>query len=197
MMLAIDNVLISEEIVAEHFVCDLNACKGGCCVDGDAGAPLTKEEAEILKEIYPKVAYALTSEGKSVIQKDGTSVRHGEFGMVTPTIQGKMCAYGYLQHGIVKCGIEKAQEEGHIAFKKPVSCHLYPIRVLESPGYEALNFEPRDPLCHPGCQLGEKLKVPVYQFLEQALVRKYGSEFYRILEQLAELRTQSEQQSSD
>lgn len=197
MMLAIDNVLISEDIVTEHFVCDLYACKGGCCVDGDAGAPLTAEEAELLEEIYPKIAYALTSEGRSVIQKKGTAVRHEKFGMVTPTIDEKMCAYGYQQHGIVKCGIEKAQEDGHIDFKKPLSCHLYPIRILESPGYEALNFEPREALCHPGCQLGNKLKVPVYKFLEQALVRKYGSEFYQILEQLAELSSQSEKQSSE
>lgn len=190
MMLAIDNVLISEEIVSSQFVCDLDACQGGCCVDGDAGAPLTLEEASLLEEIFSKIAYALTSEGKAVIQQEGTSLKHDSYGMVTPTIGGKMCAYGYLEQGVVKCGIEKAHAEGHISFKKPISCHLYPIRILQTQEYEALNFEPRETLCHPGCILGERLKVPVYQFLKQAIIRKYGEEFYQVLDQLAQIHQQ-------
>jgi len=186
-MIAIDHVLLSNQVVEEHFVCDLEKCKGGCCVDGDCGAPLTEEETKIIAEIYPKIKPYLEPAYISEIEKQGTHTIDNEYGYVTPTVNGGICVYGYTDElGIVKCGIEKAWKEGVIGFKKPISCHLYPIRVTSHPGYEAVNYEPRKTLCRPACKLGNKLKVPVYQFLRDAIVRKYGEEFYDTLDAVAE-----------
>lgn len=185
-MIAIDNVLLSDEIVEEHFVCDLQKCKGGCCVDGDCGAPLTKDETKILKKIYPKIKASLIPEYVAEIEKQGTHTTDKEYGYVTPTVNGGICVYGYTDElGIVKCGIEKAWKEGKVDFRKPISCHLYPIRITSNPGYEAVNYEPRETLCKPACKLGDKLKVPVYVFLKEAIIRKYGDQFYEALEAVA------------
>ncbi|MBS1687414.1 MAG: DUF3109 family protein [Bacteroidetes bacterium] len=185
-MIAIDNVLLSDEIIQEHFVCDLQKCKGGCCVDGDCGAPLTKDETKILKQIYPKIKNHLKPEYLEEIEKQGTHTTDSEFGYVTPTVNGGICVYGYTDElGIVKCGIEKAWKEGVIDFRKPISCHLYPIRIKKMKTYEAVNYEPRPSLCAPACALGDKLKVPVYVFLKDALISKYGEEFYQTLEAVA------------
>lgn len=184
-MIAIDNILISDEIAEEQFVCDLLACKGGCCVDGDAGAPLTEEELQVLDEIYAEVKPYLSPEGIREIERQGRHVYEPEFGHVTPTIDHRRCVYGILENGIVKCGIEKAFNEGKTAFKKPVSCHLYPVRIQEHKGYEAMNYEPREQLCAPACKLGRALKVPVYRFLREAIVRKYGEAFYDALDKIA------------
>ena len=185
-MIAIDDVLISDEVVSEQFVCDLNACKGGCCVDGDCGAPLTEDEAYLLEELYPKVKRYLPYEYRAEIERQGTHVWDDEYGYVTPTVGGGICAYGYTDPlGIVKCGIEKAWLEGKVAFQKPISCHLFPIRITEQPGYEAVNYEPRPTLCAPACRQGKQLKVPVYQFLKGPLIRKYGEAFYEALEAVA------------
>lgn len=185
-MIAIDNVLLSDEIIQEHFVCDLQKCKGGCCVDGDCGAPLTKDETKILKQIYPKIKNHLKPEYLEEIEKQGTHTTDSEFGYVTPTVNGGICVYGYTDElGIVKCGIEKAWKEGVIDFRKPISCHLYPIRIKKMKTYEAVNYEPRPSLCAPACALGDKLKVPVYIFLKDALISKYGEEFYQTLEAVA------------
>jgi hypothetical protein len=185
-MIAIDNVLLSDAIVQEQFVCDLNKCKGGCCVDGDCGAPLSKEETKILAKIYPKIKPYLSAAYTAEIDKQGTHTTDNEFGYVTPTINGGICAYGYTDElGIVKCGIEKAWKDGVINFRKPISCHLFPIRIKESEGYEMVNYEPRPSLCKPACKLGEQLKVPVYVFLKDSITRKYGSGFYKTLEAVA------------
>jgi hypothetical protein len=182
-MIAIDGVLLSDEVVEEHFVCDLQKCKGGCCVDGDCGAPLTKEETKIIKNIYPKIKSYLPEEYIAEIERQGTHVMDDEYGYVTPTIDGGICVYAYTDElGIVKCAIEKAYKDGVVDFKKPISCHLFPIRIKELPGYEAINYEPRETLCKPACKLGNKLKVPVYQFLKEPLIRKYGEEFYNTLD---------------
>ena len=186
-MIAIDSVLLSDEIVEEQFVCDLDKCKGGCCVDGDCGAPLTKDETKILKKVYPAVRPYLTPSNIAEIEKQGTHTTDPEYGYVTPTVNGGICVYGVPDAlGIVKCGIEKAFKDGKIDFHKPISCHLYPLRVTAFPGYEAVNYEPRPTLCAPACKLGKRLKVPVYVFLKEALVRKYGEEFYDALEAVAE-----------
>lgn len=185
-MIAIDNVLLSDEVVEEHFVCDLNKCKGGCCVDGDCGAPLTEEETKIIARIYPKIKSYLLPEYIAEIEKQGTHTTDDQYGYVTPTVNGGICVYGYTDElGIVKCGIEKAWKEGKVKFRKPISCHLYPIRIISHPGYEAVNYEPRPSLCKPACKLGNKLKVPVYVFLKEALIRKYGEEFYEGLDAVA------------
>jgi hypothetical protein len=184
-MIVIDNKLVSDEIVEEQFVCDLNKCKGGCCVDGDAGAPLSKEELLHLNEVYDAVTPYLNEESKKELLKQGKYVHNKEFGWVTPTIDSKVCVYGITdEKGIVKCGIEQAYNDGKVNWKKPISCHLFPIRVQLSNNKktEYINYEPREDLCNAGCKLGKKLKVPVYVFLKEALVRKYGTEFYEILD---------------
>jgi hypothetical protein len=185
-MIAIEGVLLSDEIIEEHFVCDLDKCKGGCCVDGDCGAPLNKEETKIIADIYPKIKQYLSDEYIAEIERQGTHVIDDEHGTVTPTINGGICVYAYTDEiGIVKCAIEKAYNDGVVDFKKPISCNLFPIRVTEMPGYEALNYEPRPTLCKPACKQGNKLKVPVYQFLKGPLIRKYGEEFYDTLDAVA------------
>lgn len=187
-MIVIDNKLVSDEIIEEQFVCDLNKCKGGCCVDGDAGAPLNKDELDKLNEVYEAVLPYLGEENKKELLKQGRYVYDNEFGWVTPTIESKVCVYGIIdKKGIVKCGIEQAYNDGKVNWKKPISCHLFPIRVKLSKNKktEFVNYEPREDLCSAACTLGEKLKVPVYVFLKDALVRKYGIEFYEILEATA------------
>lgn len=185
-MIAVGEVLLSDEVIEEHFVCDLQKCKGGCCVDGDCGAPLSKGETKIIAKIYPKIKSYLSDEYNAEIEKQGTHTIDDEYGYVTPTINGGICVYAYTGDlGIVKCAIEKAYNDGVVDFKKPISCHLYPIRVKEMPGYEALNYEPRPTLCRPACKQGNKLKVPVYKFLKDPLIRKYGEEFYKELDAVA------------
>jgi hypothetical protein len=167
-MIAIDNVLISNEVIEEQFVCDLNKCKGGCCVDGDAGAPLDNKELKKLNEVYDAVLPYLSQESKRELERQGKYVYDKEFGWVTPTINSSICVYGITDaKGIVKCGIEQAYNDGKVKWKKPISCHLYPIIVREGKNgdYDRMNYEPRDVMCKPACKLGKKLKVPVYEFL--------------------------------
>ena len=187
-MISIDNILISDEVIEEQFVCDLDKCKGGCCEDGDAGAPLTIEELEQVRAAFYKVLPYLTAEGKAEIERTGMYRYDQEFGWVTPTINGGICAYGFRdEKGIIKCGFENAYNDGLTAWKKPISCHLYPIKTKTSKkkDYEMVNYEPRESMCSPACILGKKLKVPVYKFLKDALVRKYGEAFYNALDQVA------------
>lgn len=185
-MIAIDNVLISDDVIEARFVCDLHKCKGGCCEDGDAGAPLEKEEKKFVDENIEIIKPYLTKEGLAEIERQGRYVYDREFGWVTPTIDGKICAYGYRDaQGIIKCGIEQAYNDGKLGWKKPISCHLYPIKISKRKEYTNVNYEPRDVLCKPACTLGKKLKLPVYQFLKEAIVRKFGMEFYTTLHQIA------------
>ena len=185
-MIAIDDILVSDEVVEAQFVCDLHKCKGGCCEDGDAGAPLTKEEIAIIKENFEVIKEYLTPEGLAAIKQQGKYLYDREFGWVTPTIGGKVCAYGYRdKQGIIKCGIEQAYNDGKLDWKKPISCHLYPIRISKSKAYTMVNYEPRETLCKAACTLGKKLKLPVYQFLKEAIIRKFGNEFYTTLHQIA------------
>ncbi len=189
-MIAIDNKLISDEIIEEQFVCDLSKCKGGCCEDGDAGAPLEKEELDHLVKYYDSIKDYLTEEGIRAIERYGKYEYDREFGWVTPTVNGGICAYGRRDaKGVILCGIEQAYNDGKTGWKKPLSCHLYPIRTAASkldPDIEYVNYEPRQDLCACGCRLGTKLKVPVYVFLKEAIIRKYGEEFYETLQATAE-----------
>jgi hypothetical protein len=187
-LIAIDNILVSDDVVSEQFVCDLNKCKGGCCEDGDSGAPLTNEELEYLREFIEDIKPYLTEEGIEVLEKNGLYRYDQEFGWVTPTIAGKMCAYGFRDsQGIIKCGIEQAWLDKKITWKKPISCHLFPVKITRSKrqNQEYVNYEPREDLCKAACKLGKQLKVPVYIFLKDALVRKYGPDFYATLEATA------------
>jgi len=182
-MIQVGNILVSEDVISKKFVCDLEKCRGACCVGGDSGAPLEVEELEILDEIYDKVAPYLTEDGVKSIQKYGRYLVDNDGDYVTPLVDGELeCAYTIFENGTAKCGIEKAYEEGAIKFKKPISCHLYPIRIekLKS-GVEALNYHKWD-LCKAACVLGKKLDVHVYQFLKTPLIRKYGKKWFDELE---------------
>lgn len=186
-MIAIDNVLVSDDVVEAKFVCDLHRCKGGCCEDGDAGAPLEKAEKKKMDEVFDAVEPYLTPEGLEAIGQQGKYLYDAEFGWVTPTVNGGVCAYGYRdEKGIIKCGIEQAYYDGKTTWKKPISCHLFPVRIVEAKHATYVNYEPREVLCSPACALGKKLKMPVYQFLKEPLIRKFGEAFYEALEQVAE-----------
>ena len=181
-MIAIDDILVSDQVVEEQFVCDLSKCKGGCCVDGDAGAPLENSELKELNEVYNTVLPYLSKESQKVLETKGKYVYDKEFGWVTPTNSNGMCSYGLVdKNGIVKCGIEQAYLDGKISWKKPISCHLFPIRIKKSKKGDLVNYEPREDLCSAACTLGKKLKIPVYQFLKEAIIRKYGNDFYEAL----------------
>lgn len=188
-MIIIDHVLVSDQVVEEQFVCDLTKCKGGCCEDGDAGAPLENKEKEYVKDFFEIVKPYMTKEGIKEIKQVGPYLYDREFGWVTPTIDGKICAYGYKdKEGIIKCAFEQAYNDGKIPWKKPISCHLFPIKLSKSksdPGIEYMNYEPREDLCKAACSLGKKLKVPAYVFLKDSIIRKYGETFYETLDATA------------
>ena len=187
-MIAIDNVLVSDEVVEEQFVCDLTKCKGGCCEDGDAGAPLETAELNHLINFYDTIKEYMSAAGIREIEKVGKYVYDREFGWVTPTVGGKICAYGYRdKQGIIKCAIEQAYNDDKISWKKPISCHLFPIRTTKSKDGESefVNYEPREDLCAAACKLGKKLKVPAYIFLKEAIIRQYGKEFFETLDATA------------
>lgn len=178
-MVEIDNVLISDDLFSQRFVCDLNACKGECCVAGDAGAPLEEEELEILEQNWKKVLPLLPEEGRKALEKQGPYVKdHVDGDWVTPLRDGKECAYTvFAEDGTAQCGIELAWKQGKVDFQKPVSCHLYPVRIRKLSTGEAMNYDRWD-ICSPACSLGKSLNVKVYQFVKEALVRKYGAEFF-------------------
>ena len=187
-MIAIENVLLSDQIVSDQFVCDLSKCKGACCVDGDAGAPLDRKELKHIDEVFEHVYPYLNETSKKEIETQGRFVYDKEYGWVTPTIKSKVCVYGIFDNnGVVKCGIEQAYLDGKINWKKPISCHLFPIIVKKSSDgiTEYANYEPREDHCKAACTLGKKLKVPVYEFLKEPLVRKFGKDFYEALEATA------------
>lgn len=185
-MIQIEDKLISEDLFSEEFVCNLNKCKGACCIEGDAGAPLEQSEIKILDDIYPKIKSYLRPEGIKAIEEQGTSVEDFEGDLVTPLIDNRDCAYVIFdENGITKCGIEKAYEEGVIDWQKPISCHLYPIRITEYSTFTAFNYHEWK-ICSDACALGKELKVPVYKFLKTPLIRKYGEGFYQTLTEAAE-----------
>lgn len=181
-MIRVGNVLVSDDIAGNEFVCNLEKCKGACCVEGELGAPLEESELEILKSIYEDVRPFLTPQGIKAIEEQGLFILDEDGDYSTPTIGGRECAYAvYDDNGILQCGIERAYNEGKTNWKKPISCHLYPIRILKKRNLEALNYHRWD-ICSPACELGKKLKVPVYRFLKEALIRKYGEAWYNELE---------------
>ncbi|WP_053990830.1 DUF3109 family protein [Mangrovimonas sp. TPBH4] len=185
-MFQLGKTIVSEEIIENDFVCNLSACKGACCIDGDAGAPLDEEEAEILKEIYPKVKPYLRKEGIAAIESQGAYITTEDDELETPLIDGADCAYVIFdKKGTALCGIEEAYNQGDISWKKPVSCHLYPVRVQDYSEFAAVNYH-RWHICDDACSLGKELQVPVYKFVKQALIRKFGEDWYSELEKVAE-----------
>ena len=184
-MFQLNKTIISEEILEKEFVCNLSACKGACCVDGDAGAPLTQEETQILVDIYPKVKPFLRQEGIQAIEEQGAFVIGTDGEYETTLIEGKDCAYVIFDGQTALCGIEQAYNEGIVDWKKPVSCHLYPIRVKEYSDFAAVNYH-KWHICSDACALGKELQVPVYKFVKEALVRKFGEQWFEELEKVAE-----------
>ncbi|MGB0259843.1 MAG: DUF3109 family protein [Flavobacteriaceae bacterium] len=185
-MFQLDNTLVSEELLEAHFCCDLQACKGACCVAGEAGAPLDKEEVSLLEELYPKISPFLNDKGRKAIAKQGTSVVAADGSLETPLVDGKECAYTtFDSRGVAHCGIEQAHKVGAIDWQKPISCHLYPVRVQHYSAFTAVNYH-RWQICHAACDLGAKNKLPIYQFVKEALVRKFGQPWFEALEQTAQ-----------
>ncbi|WP_257657547.1 DUF3109 family protein [Parapedobacter lycopersici] len=184
-MIEVGAVLVSEDLIKEEFVCNLHKCRGACCIEGDAGAPLHQTELAVLKEIYPHVKPYMTEKGIAAVEEYGTHVTDMDGDLTTPCVGGnKECAYVTWENGITKCAIEKAYESGAITWKKPISCHLYPIRTTVYPEFEVLHYD-RWHICHSACSLGRELHVPVYAFLKEPLTRKYGAEWYSELEAAA------------
>lgn len=180
-MITIGKTVISDDVADKFFVCDLQKCKGACCVEGDLGAPLEKEELPVLEKIYKKVKPYLSGEGIAAIEEQGTYILDEDGDYSTPTIGGRECAYAiYDKKGILKCGIEMAWKDGKISWQKPISCHLYPIRITKYEQFDAINYE-RWHICNPACRHGKELGVPVYKFLQGPLVRKYGEDWYKEL----------------
>lgn len=183
-MLMIGDVLVSDDVIEQQFICNLDACKGACCWEGDIGAPLEEKECEILDDIYDEIKPYLLPEGIEVIEKEGKHTYDKKNGHATPLIDKGACVYMiYDNDGVAKCGIEQAYREGVIDFKKPISCHLYPIRVLKSEhtDMEALNYDKWE-ICSAACELGALHQVAVYEFVKEAIIRKYGEEFYEELD---------------
>ena len=180
-MIVNGKAVISDDIKESNFVCDLSKCKGACCVEGDLGAPLEKDELDIIKDIYHEVKPYLDEKGINAIEEKGPYIFDEDGEYSTPTIDGKECAYAvYKDNGILECGIENAYKDGKISFQKPISCHLYPVRVTSYNEYDALNYD-RWHICSDACELGDKLRIPIYKFVKDALIRKYGPEWYEDL----------------
>lgn len=185
-MFQLGKTIVSEDIIEKDFVCNLSACKGACCIDGDAGAPLELAETKIMEDIYPKVKPFLRKEGIAAIEEQGIFIttEKGEF--ETPLINGADCAYVIFdKKGTALCAIEEAHNQGEINWKKPVSCHLYPVRVKDYTEFSAVNYHKWE-ICDDACTLGKELQVPVYKFVKQALIRKFGEDWYMQLEKVAE-----------
>lgn len=181
-MLAIKDTLVSEDLLERHFVCDLGACKGACCVKGDSGAPLLDDEVSILNDILPQVLPYMDGQGRDAVSAKGVSEvdREGEIG--TTLISDGRCAFATIDRwGMVSCSIERAHRDGKVDFKKPVSCHLYPVRVKPYVGFEAVNYD-RWEICRAAVVCGEKHRVPLFRFVKDALVRRFGQEWFDELE---------------
>ncbi len=184
-MFQLGKTIVSEEIIENEFVCNLSACKGACCVDGEAGAPLEEEELKILLDNYLKIKPYLTEEGKAAIEDQGLFVTvNGEY-ETTLIPSDDSCVYiNYDEKGVAQCGIEQAFNDGKISWKKPISCHLYPVRVQDYSEFSAVNYH-KWQICDDACTLGKELQVPIYKFVKEALIRKFGEDWYTELEKVA------------
>ena len=186
-MLQIKDALVSLDVVERFFLCDLNKCLGECCIEGDAGAPITEEEMETLKRILPDVWDELLPKAQEVIKEKGVAYVDEEGDLVTQIVDGKNCVFScYGENGMCYCAIEKKYREGKVDFYKPISCHLYPLRLTEYAQFTAVNYH-RWKICKCAEVLGRKEGVRVYQFLKEPLIRRFGAEWYAELEEACKL----------
>jgi len=184
-MFQVGKTIITEDLFEKEFVCNLKACKGICCVEGDSGAPLLEEEKAVLDRIYDTVKPYLTADGIAAIDKQGKYVIDKEGELTTPLINGKECAYvTQNEDGTYLCGIEKAYLDKKISWQKPISCHLYPVRVKDFVEFQAVNYNQWN-ICNSACELGKLLQVPLYKFLKEPLIRKFGADWYSEIEIIA------------
>lgn len=183
-MIQIDNTLVSNDLITAKFVCDLQKCKGACCVMGDSGAPLENDEILILKKIFPELKPFLRHEGIKAIEKQGVSVLDAENENVTPLIDGKECAFVVYENDIARCAIEKAYNAGAVNFRKPISCFLYPVRIKKYKSFEAVNYDIWN-ICDAARILGQSANIAVYEFTAIALKEKYGEEWLKKLNDAA------------
>lgn len=187
-MLQIEDTIISLDIFDKKFCCDLAQCKGACCIEGESGAPLEKEEIEAIQQALPLIWEDLSIEARKLINQQGVSYQDASGEDVTSIVDGKDCVFTcYDEKGICYCALEKAWRAGKIPFVKPISCHLYPIRLKKlAAGGIALNYQ-KWSVCASACDCGKQLNMPIYQFLKEPLVRKFGEEWYRQLCLAAEM----------
>ena len=179
-MVLLGKTIISDEVTSVYFACDLTKCKGACCIEGDAGAPLEEEEISLLEDHIEEIKLFMRKEGIREVENTGVFDYDAAGKYVTPLVGGKECAFVYFEDGIARCAVERAYVEKKIPFQKPVSCHLYPIRINSLKGNDALNYH-RWHICDPALDNGIKHKIPLYRFLEEALVRKYGNSWFEKL----------------
>ena len=186
-MYLIQEVLVSEEVFSRQFVCHIDKCKGACCWEGDYGAPIAKDEIEQIKNAYPKVKKYLSETAIAQIEKQGVAPYDKEYGgEVTPLMEDKSCAFLLKDDsGVAVCSFQKAHQTGETDFIKPVSCQLYPLRVTsnEASGFEAINYDEWE-ICSAACNLGADLSMPVFRFVKDAIIRKYGTKFYEEMENI-------------
>ena len=179
-MIQIEDKIISLDVLQKQFVCDLSACRGACCVEGDSGAPLEDHEKEIIEKDIEMIKSHMTDQGIKEIDTKGVAVYDDDGDLTTPLVNNRECAFSIYEDGILKCAIEKTFLDGKTNFKKPMSCHLFPIRIKSYKDFDAINYERLD-ICNSARKCGEKLKVPVYIFLKESLIRKYGEAWYQEL----------------
>ena len=185
-MLRVDHTLISDDVISVQFCCDLSQCKGACCVKGDAGAPLEEEEISLIEDHFDEISKYMMPEGKEEINRIGVFDYDADGKFVTPLIKGNECAFVFPEAGIARCAIEQAFQDKKIPFAKPLSCHLYPIRIKRMKVNEAVNYHQWD-ICAKALENGKKQKMPLYVFLKEALIRKYGGSWYNRLVRLLSL----------
>ena len=186
-MIDIDGKIVATDILTEEFCCDLSVCKGECCVEGDSGAPLDIEEVDLLEQEWDNYKDYMTPEGVEAIEQQGFMVVDVDGDYTTPLVDGAECAYAFKENGITFCAIERAYREGKTSFLKPISCHLYPIRVAQfSNGTVGLNYH-RWSVCRSAVECGKRVGIPVYKALKEPIIRRFGEDFYEQLEEAAKL----------
>lgn len=184
-MFQIGKTLVSESLIDQDFVCNLSACKGACCVEGEAGAPLTQDEAQWLENNHSKIEPFLPKKGREALKAQGAFIKIDSGDYETPLVSGRECVYTHFDpDGSAHCGIERAHQAGAVELRKPISCHLYPVRVQDYSEFSAVNYQ-RWAICSDACALGASLKVPVYQFVKEALIRRFGADWYEELVMVA------------